>query len=302
MSIDDHSALPKGKDIGYLALGVVGIGTSGPVIALSTMPVPSLIFWRNLGGAITMSPFALRSKEWRTKAQRTSIGQSAFAGVFLAAHFLGFFAAMRLTSVAAGTALTTTQPIFAALYLRFKGEHIPRRAWWGMSIAFFSVLLITGFDLRLSFRTFLGDMAALVGAALAAAYMLIGSKAQKSISTATYTSVCYGTCALVVLPVSLIFGFQLFHFPARQWLLVLALILGAQMLGHTMFNLSLKRVSPAIVSLIVFFEVPVSAILALWWLGQHPQSGTIPGIIGLLFGCGFFVFRSKVQESSVTVD
>ena len=275
---------------------MVGIGTSGPVIALSTMPVPSLIFWRNLGGAIVMSPFALRAKEWRTSAQRSAIGQSAIAGVFLAAHFLGFFAAMRLTSVAAGTALTTTQPIFAALYLRFKGEHIPRRAWWGMSIAFLSVLLITGFDLQLSLRAFLGDLAALVGAALAAAYMLIGSKAQKRVSTATYTSVCYGTCAVAVLPVSLVAGFELLHFPAKQWLLVIALILGAQMLGHTMFNLSLKRVSPAIVSLIVFFEVPVSAILAFWWLGQHPAGGTIPGIIGLLLGCGFFVFRSKVKS------
>jgi len=302
MSIDDHSALPKGKDIGYLALGVVGIGTSGPVIALSSMPVPSLIFWRNLGGAIAMSPFAIRAKEWRTAEQRKAIQQSAIAGVFLAAHFLGFFAAMRLTSVAAGTALTTTQPIFAALYLRFKGEDIPRRAWWGMSIAFLSVLLITGFDLQLSYRTFLGDLAALVGAALAAAYMLIGSKAQKAVSTATYTSVCYGTCALAALPVTLIAGFQLFHFPAKQWLLVIALILGAQMLGHTMFNLSLKRVSPAIVSLIVFFEVPVSAILAFWWLGQHPAAGTIPGIIGLLFGCGFFVFRSKVQPADIAID
>jgi len=302
MSIDDHSALPKGKDIGYLALGVVGIGSSGPVIALSSMPVPSLIFWRNLGGAIAMSPFAIRAKEWRTAEQRKAIQQSAIAGIFLAAHFLGFFAAMRLTSVAAGTALTTTQPIFAALYLRFKGEDIPRRAWWGMSIAFLSVLLITGFDLQLSYRTFLGDLAALVGAALAAAYMLIGSKAQKAVSTATYTSVCYGTCALAALPVTLIAGFQLFHFPAKQWLLVIALILGAQMLGHTMFNLSLKRVSPAIVSLIVFFEVPVSAILAFWWLGQHPAAGTIPGIIGLLFGCGFFVFRSKVQPADIAID
>jgi len=302
MSIDDHSALPKGKDVGYLALGVIGIGTSGPVIALSSMPVPSLIFWRNLGGALVMSPFAIRAREWRTTEQRRSIRQSAIAGVFLAAHFLAFFAAMRLTSVAAGTALTTTQPIFAALYLRFKGEVIPRRAWWGMSIAFLSVLLITGFDLRLSFRTFLGDLAALIGAALSAAYMLIGSKAQKAVSTATYTSVCYGTCAITALPVTLIAGSQLLHFPAKQWLLVLALILGAQMLGHTMFNLSLKRVSPAIVSLIVFFEVPVSAILAFWWLGQHPASGTIPGIIGLLLGCGFFVFRSKVQLADSAVD
>jgi len=278
-----------------LTLGVIGIGTSGPVIALSTMPVPTLIFWRNLGGALTMLPFALRLKQWRTQAERRAIKLSAIAGVLLAAHFICFFAAMRLTSVAAGVAITTMQPVFAAMYLRFEGGHIPRRAWVGMIIAFASVLLITGVDLQLSLRAFSGDLLALIGAALSAGYVLIGSKAQKSLATSTYTSVCYLTCAISVLPVTLILGLQLFNFSSREWWLVLALIGGAQLLGHTMFNLSLKRVSPAVVSLVVFFEVPVSALLAVWWMGQTPPSGTIPGIIGLLIGCGVFVFRGRLS-------
>jgi drug/metabolite transporter (DMT)-like permease len=79
--------------------------------------------------------------------------------------------------------------------------------------------------------------------------------------------------------------------------LLAGLIIGAQFLGHTLFNFSLKRVSPAVVSLVVFFEVPVSALIAYFWLGQQPPAGTIPGIIGLLFGCSLFVFRSSQQES-----
>ena len=63
------------------------------------------------------------------------------------------------------------------------------------------------------------------------------------------------------------------------------------------FNFTLKRVSPAIVSLAVFFEVPVSALIAFAWLGQQPPAGTIPGIIGLLFGCSLFVLRSSQEES-----
>ena len=295
--IDNHTALPKGRDILFLSLGVVGIGTSGPVIARSTMPVPSLIFWRNLGGALCMVPFAWRKREWRTTQQRRAIGLSALAGVLLAFHFIGFFIAMRMTSVAAGTALTAMQPIFTALYLRFRGHEIPRRAWIGMFIAFLSVLLITGVDLRISYRSFVGDLAALVGAALAAGYVLVGSRAQKSVSTSTYTSVCYFVCSLTALPIALLLRCDLFHFSLAQWLLVVALIGGAQLLGHTMFNLSLKRVSPAVVSLIVFFEVPVSAILAFWWLGQHPASGIIPGIVGLLLGCGIFIVKAQSEPA-----
>ena len=46
--VQDHTALPAGRDIPILLLGILGIGTSGPLIAKSTMPVPTLIFWRNL--------------------------------------------------------------------------------------------------------------------------------------------------------------------------------------------------------------------------------------------------------------
>ena len=293
----DHTALPAGRDIAFMSLGVLGIGTSGPVIANSLMPVPTLIFRRNLGGAIIMSPFALAKREWQTAQQRSAIKISIFSGFLLALHFMGFFIAMRFTSVAAGTALTAVQPIFTAIYLRFKGGTIPKRAWGGMAVAFLSVLLITGIDIQISFHSFLGDLAALIGAALAAAYMLIGSKAQESLSTSTYTTFCYGMCALTALPIALFAKLPVLHFPARQWVLVIALILGAQILGHTMFNLSLKRVSPAVVSLIVFFEVPVSAILAYFWLGQKPPAGIIPGIVGLLIGCGIFVFRSKNTEA-----
>jgi drug/metabolite transporter (DMT)-like permease len=293
-----HTKLPTGRDIPLLAVGIIGIGTSGPIIAKSLIPVPSLIFLRNLIGGLLMLPFAISRREWKSKTQLISIYWSALAGMILAAHFLCFFWSMRLTSVATGTALTATQPIFAALFIKFKGGHIPKRSIGGMLIAFFSVLVITGVDLNLSIRSFQGDLLAIIGGALGASYMLIGSKVQKDISTSTFTSVCYLVCSLSVLPVVVLTGSPLSGFTTYDWLLLIALIIGAQLLGHTLFNLSLKRVSPVVVSLIVFFEVPVSAILALIWLGQQPPAGTIPGIIGLIFGCSIFVLRSN-QEHQV---
>jgi drug/metabolite transporter (DMT)-like permease len=298
MSKHDHTAIPGAKDLGLLSIGVVGIGTSGPVIAASIMPVPSLIFWRNLGGALMMLPFALRRAEWRTKDQQRAIAWSALAGFFLAMHFICFFLAMRYTSVATGTALTALQPIFAAIYFKVRGGIIPSRAWSGMLIAFLSVALITGIDFQISLRNFVGDLLAILGAALSAGYVLIGSKAQQKLSTSTYTTACYLTCALTGLVIAIASGSQLFNFQARQWWLVVALIIGAQFLGHTMFNMTLSRVSPVIVSLVVFFEVPVSAVIAFIWLDQIPAAGIIPGIIGLLIGCGIFVSRAKVRPES----
>lgn len=291
-----HLTLPRGKDIPLLALGIFGIGTSGPIIAGSKMPIPSLIFWRNLGGSLLLLPFAVRNREWKNTKQKRAIKWSMLAGFLLGLHFLAFFAAMRYTTVATGTALTCLQPIFAALYVSLRGSKIPRKSWSGMAIAFLSVFFITGIDLALGTKYFLGDLAGILGGALAAAYMLTGAHAQKVISTSTYAVVCYFFSAVTALCAALIFGVQLWGFKAREWFLCALLILGAQILGHTMFNLTLKRVSPVIVSLIVFFEVPVSAILAAIWLHQKLASGIIPGLLGLLIGCSLFVVRSSSND------
>ena len=299
MKDQDHTKLPTGRDIPFLILGVLGIGSSGPIIAKAIMPIPTMIFWRNLVGALMMMPFAFARGEWKSKAQLNAIRWSILAGTLLATHFICFFWAMKLTSVATGVALTATQPIFAALFIKLAGGHIPKKSIGGMVIAFLSVVAITGIDLNISLRAFQGDLLAVFGGAVGAGYMIIGASAQKVISTSTFTTVCYSTCAILIFPVVLLTNSDLTGYSGTQWLLLAGLIIGAQFLGHTLFNFTLKRVSPAVVSLVVFFEVPVSAILEFAWLGQQPPAGTIPGIIGLLFGCTLFVLRSNQLENKL---
>lgn len=296
---DQHTVLPKGRDIPLLLLGMFGIGSSGPFVAKSTMPISTLIFWRNLFGAISLAPFAIKKGEWKTPVQRRAIKLSIVAGVILAAHFMAFFAAMRFTSVAAGTALTALQPIFTALYMRYRGANISNQSMVGIFIAFLSLLLITGVDLHLSKRAFEGDLYAILCAALAAGYVIAGSRVQKDVATSTYLTFCFGSCSIVAFLTSLILRIDLFHFVREQWLLALGLFIGAQFFGHTLFNMTLKRVSPVMVSLIVFFEVPIGGIIAWFWLHQHPSSGTVPGIIGLLLGCAIFVVRNRSEHQEL---
>ena len=287
--------MPQRSDLIRLGVGILGIGSSGPLIALSSMPIVTLIFWRNLGGSLATLPFALRKSADRTGA-KWAIG----AGLLLAAHFIGFFAAMRLTSVAAGTALVALQPIFASLIMKFTGGEIPAKAWLGMAVSFTGVLLISGVDLHLGRDQFLGDLAAVNSAALAALYVIFGSKSMKTLETTTYTTICYGVCAIASLPIAIAVGGEIIHFPARQWVILVALVLGAQILGHSMFNSALKKVSPAIVSLIVFFEVPVAAIIAqIFSIGHRAPGAIIPGIALILGGCTLVVLRTRPARENV---
>ena len=285
MSQKKHLAFPNKADSVRLAIGVMGIGTSGPLIAMSAMPVLTLIFWRNLGGAIATFFMNYKRLELRN---REGFKWSAIAGVVLAAHFVGFFLAMRYTSVAAGTALAALQPIFATIFAVITGHHVSRTSWFGMLVSFVGVLFISGVDLHFSWRAFQGDLAAIICAALAATYVNLGAKAQRSIPATTYTTICYFFCALTALPFALIQG-DFFNFTAREWWIVLGLIVGAQLLGHSMFNSVLKRVSPAIVSMVVFFEVPISALLAIWWLDQKPHIGIWFGVLTILAGSALVV-------------
>ena len=291
LSRDNHTQIPARPDLIRISIGILAIGTSGPLIALSAMPVLTLVFWRNFGGAIVTAPFALRHRIDRTGAK-----WAILAGFTLAIHFVAFFLAMRMTTVAAGTALVALQPIFAALFVKLTGGKIPSRAWLGMLVSFAGVLLISGIDLQISLRAFLGDLAALLSAALAAVYMMFGARAQRTLETSTYTSICYFVCAISALPMALIAGNEIFNFSTREWWIVLGLVFGAQILGHTMFNSVLKRVSPAVVSLGVFFEVPTSSIIALWWLNQSPPAGVIPGIVLILIGCVLVVLRTRPTQ------
>lgn len=287
--------MPGKSDLIRLGVGILGIGSSGPLIALSTMPIPTLIFWRNLGGALFTAPFALKHS-----LDRKGVKWALAAGVVLALHFIGFFMAMRMTSVAAGTALVALQPIFAAFFVKVTGGHIPSKAWLGMVVSFIGVLFISGIDLSLDRRSFLGDIAAIISAALAALYVMWGSKAQQTLETTSYTSICYGMCAVTSLPIAIIGGYEVLHFTAKEWWVLLALIGGAQILGHSMFNSALKRVSPAVVSLIVFFEVPVAAIGAkIFNIGNQPSGMIIPGIVLILVGCAMVVLRTRPEKSSV---
>lgn len=287
--------IPRKSDLVRLGVGILGIGSSGPLIALSAMPIPTLIFWRNLGGALVIAPFALKHS-----LDRRGVRWSILAGLALALHFIGFFAAMRMTSVAAGTALVALQPIFAAFFIKVIGGHIPSKAWLGMGLSFTGVLLISGIDFSLDRRSFIGDIAAIISAALAALYMLLGSKAQETLETTSYTSICYFTCAVTALPIALMAGYQVLNFPARQWWILLGLIAGAQILGHSMFNSVLKRVSPAVVSLIVFFEVPVAALIAgVFEIGNQPSGAILPGIILILLGCTLVVLRTRPDRATV---
>ena len=63
----------------------------------------------------------------------------------------------------------------------------------------------------------------------------------------------------------------------RDWLLIAAITVCAQLLGHTLLNIVLSRSGPTVVGLAILLEVPGALIVALVLLGQLPPLLALPG-------------------------
>ena len=160
----------------------------------------------------------------------------------------------------------------------------PRRA---------GVLVVSGVDLTVATRALVGDLLALVGGAAAAAYMLIGSRARQALTTTTYTFVCYGTCAAVLLVACLVSGQPLWGWSASQWGLLVLVTATAQLMGHSVFNHLLATTSPVLVSLALLLEVPGAALLAAAILGQVPPPAAVVGLVVILAGMALVVLNNR---------
>ena len=92
------------------------------------------------------------------------------------------------------------------------------------------------------------------------------------------------SCAAFLLMICLIGGVRLAGYDGRTWAAILALVAGAQLLGHSMFNYALQHTSATTVSVLILLEVPGAALLAWAWLGQRPHLDALPGLLLLLAG------------------
>jgi drug/metabolite transporter (DMT)-like permease len=160
-------------------------------------------------------------------------------------------------------------------------------------LAVVGAALIAGVDFAVSEEAVRGDGLALLGAIAAGGYVLAGARARERLATSAYTVTAYSTCAVVLAVAALVVGVPLAGFSARDWWLIAAITIVAQLLGHTLLNLVLSSVGPTVVSLAVLLEVPGSLIVALVLLHQAPPLLALPGMVAVVVGVALVVRASR---------
>lgn len=283
---------PPRADVLLMTVGVVAVSTSGPLMAAVAAPALAVAMWRNVLGVAAIAPFAAvtRLGELRGLSAR-ELRWALAAGLLLAAHFATWVPSLRFTSVASATAIVATQPVWVALIARATGHVVPRRTWVGITLSIVAVVVLTGVDISLEPRALVGDLLALLGGVFAAFYTVAGAEVRRTVSTTTYTSICYSTAGVVLLVACLVGRVDLWGYDSKTWVQLLALTLGAQLLGHSVFNLVLRTTSPTVVSLALLLEIPGAAVIAAAALGQVPPLAALPAALLLLLGLGIVVYE-----------
>lgn len=285
-------ARPPRADAVLMTVGVVAVSTSGPLMAAIAAPALAVALWRNVLGVAAIAPVAAVTRRAELRGMTTRERRWALAaGVLLAAHFATWVPSLRYTSVASATAIVATQPVWVALIARATGHDVPRRAWAGIAISLVAVVVLTGVDFSLDPQALVGDLLALLGGVFAAFYTVAGAEVRRTVSTTSYTAVCYSTAAVVLLVACLVGGVDLWGYDGKTWLQLLALTAGAQLLGHSVFNLVLRTTSPTVVSLALLLEIPGAAVIAAVALGQVPPVAALPAAVLLLVGLGIVVYE-----------
>jgi drug/metabolite transporter (DMT)-like permease len=300
----DVLRVPPPADLATMVVALAAVSTSGPLMASIAAPALAIAFWRNAMASGLVVPWTLlRSRGELGAMSRDERRFALLAGGLLAAHFATWVPSLTFTSVSSATALVSTQPVWAALLAHRAGHRLPPRAWAGIVVAVVGAALVTGVDVTVSGRALAGDALAIAGGALAAGYTVAGHRVRQSVSTAAYTAVCYSTAAVVLLVTCLVGRQALGGYSGATWLKLAALTLGAQLLGHSLFNRVLRTTSPTVVSLAILFEVPGATLLAAVWLGQHPHAGAVPGLVLLLVGVGLVIAaRDRSTAPAVPVE
>ena len=247
-----------------LIVGLLAISTS-PVIArlLPLVPAAVIAFWRMAtASAMLWSYSSIRPQE---SIEPKNIRLILAAGFLLAMHFVFWFSALKLTSIANTTVLGIVAPAFTLLFERVWYK---RKLSWititALSIILVGGIIVQGEDLGSMGGAGLGNIMAILSAIFLGSVFLIGAKVRKNTPVITYTRMVYTVSAIVLLVSSLVLDNQIIGYTINNyfWLLMLGLI--PTLIGHTAFSYSIKFVSPTVIATFPLGEPLIASYLA--WL------------------------------------
>lgn len=292
----------KPKTVAVLVGGVISVSFAAIFIRMSTAPPLVISFYRMFFATILILAYSTYQGEVLSelkKLTRKDFLLLLLAGFFLAVHFGFWVTSLSHTSVASSVVLVTTQPIFIVLIeSAFLGKKPSKNFLIGLSIAAVGSFLIGFGDFYGSEFALVGDVLALLGAAMAAGYFLIGGEVRSRIKILPYILMVYGISSIFLLLFITVAGIPLLNYSAYNFSLFLLLAIVPTLLGHTAFNWLLSKVKASMVGVTILGEPIGSSILAIIFFNEFPSYWVISGGFFVLLSI-YFLWRQELLEEKL---
>ncbi len=269
-------------------MGVVAVSAAAVMIRLADAPALGVAFWRCALGVVILLPLALLRREEFPRGKTLYVGIAS--GVALGAHFGFWISSLDYTSVAASVVLVSNTPVFVAIlaYLAL-GEKTTPLSFAGILVALGGTVVIAQDGSAGSAAVF-GNVLAILGALTFTVYVLVGRSqrsAAEPVGVLPYSIVLYTAAAAALLPIALLSGDRVWGYGGETWFWLLAIALGPQIMGHTVFNWALRYVEASVISGTVLAEPVVASLLA--WLVLSERPGTVTLVGGTVVLAGIFL-------------
>ncbi|MBW2673567.1 MAG: DMT family transporter [Deltaproteobacteria bacterium] len=217
---------------------------------------------------------------------RKDLFLSIAGGVFLGLHFIFWITSLKYTSVASSVVLVTTNPIFVGIFSYFllkerqHGEIIA-----GTILCLIGSVVIAAGDsgihslILLDEKALVGDVLALVGAVMASAYLLTGSKVRERLDILTYITIVYTTGAIFLVGASLLTGTPFTGYRSSSYMYMVLLAVIPQLVGHTAINWALKHLRAGMIAISILGEAIGATILAYLFFTETVSTFQLVGMV-----------------------
>ncbi len=238
---------------------------------------------------------------WRLKRNTSKFSVSknklfllGLAGFFLAMHFFTWIQSLQWTSVGNSIFLESTHPIFALIlsyfFLKEKGS---RLVILGIVLALGGIYLIVSGDVSRQHISTLGDLMAILSAFFLAAYLLIARFYRHETALIPYLIQVYTGAAVVTFILLLIFKLNFLELTLKNWLLLILLAVGPNLIGHSLLNWASRKMPVYLVNLAMQGEAVLATLFAALLLSEIPTASFYPGALLILIAISFIFWVKK---------
>ncbi len=271
-----------------LIFGVFCCATSVLMIKASGLHPAVLSAYRLLGAALLLSPlYVAAARKHRAEYSVRDLRRTLLPALTLALHFISWAQGAQWTRAANATLLVNLSPVAVPflLFLTMR-EKVTRAEILGTACALGGVAWLASSDFGLDRRYLLGDVTCFGSMLLFSYYLVLGRVNRAVPNLWLYLVPVYAIAGALCLLVALIVADPFGPHPPRAYLMALGLAVIPTILGHSILNHSMQRLSGPVVGVCNLFQFLFAGALAFVLFREAPRPA--------FYGAGILVVAGAV--------